>query len=332
MNKNLKIFAIGALYGLAARLLFGMSDLMRRGGLDAAARLPHAGESVAKVASGVMLAAFVVLVPLLIGVYTVYAARASSPSVSFVLFGPWVPTLCFVAGTAVLMIEGAICIAMALPIFCVLASLGGLIGLIVIRVIKPRPTTMGAVMLLPLLVGYFEAGVPLPRDASRSVASVHIAAKPEVVWGLINHAVDIRPAEMRDGLAWRIGVPYPVEAITQATPRGHVRKLRWAGNVAFDEPITDWQENRYIRWTYAFTPASFPPGTLDEHVLIGGNYFDLVDTSYALTPEAGGTRLDIVVDYRVSTHFNWYAGWLGRVMVDNAAGAILHFYKLRSES
>jgi hypothetical protein len=65
--------------------------------------------------------------------------------------------------------------------------------------------------------------------------------------------------------------------------------------------------------------------------LIGGKYFDLVDNSYKLVPEAGGTRLDIVVNYRVSTNFNWYSAWWGRVLVDDSAAAILRFYKNRSE-
>lgn len=138
---------------------------------------------------------------------------------------------------------------------------------------------------------------------------------------------------MKDGLAYMIGVPYPREAITQTAPDGsRVRKLRWAKDVSFDEPITAWEENCFVRWTYAFKPDSFPPGALDDHVLIGGKYFDLVDTAYRLTPEAGGTRLDIVVNYRVSTNFNWYAAWWGRVLVDDSAQAILHFYKHRGES
>jgi hypothetical protein len=314
---NYSIFAMGAIYGLLMRLAFGVA--------------PFLNHKDKMTAAGPMLGSFVVLVPLLLGIYTVYAARDRRPSLGFALMTPWVPTLCFVGGTAVLMIEGSICIAMATPIFCLIASVGGLLGWVVIKTMVPRQGVMSSLLLLPLLSGYAETQWPLPQQIAQSVASTYIAAKPEVVWGYINHAVAIKPDEMKGGLAYMIGVPYPIEAITQNTPDGRVRKLRWAKDVSFDEPITAWDENRFIQWTYAFRPDSFPPGALDDHVLIGGRYFDLIDTSYRLTPQAGGTRLDIVVNYRVSTHFNWYSAWWGRVMVDDSAAAILRFYKNRSE-
>ena len=58
----------------------------------------------------------------------------------------------------------------------------------------------------------------------------------------------------------------------------------------------------------------------------------LVDTSYRLTPEGQGTRLDIHVTYRVSTNFNWYANVWGRMLVDDSARTILQFYKHRAEA
>ncbi len=312
-----KVFGLGALYGVAMRLVFGMTYKHTH---------PIGGEA------GPMLASFVVLVPLLIGVLTVHGARDRSPRLVFALVAPWIPTACFAFGTGLILIEGSICIAMALPIFCLVASVGGLLCWIVLKFVDVPQGGMNALLLLPLLVAWPESQQPLPQAISRSEQALHIAAPPELVWGLINHATQIAPTEMHDGLAFRIGVPYPREAITQSVGDGRVRKLRWAGGVAFDEPITAWEENRYIAWTYAFGPDSFPPGTLDEHVLIGGKYFDLVDTSYRLVPEGGGTRLEIVVDYRVSTHFNWYAEPAGRLLVDDAARAILLFYKHRGEA
>ena len=311
------VFGLGGLYGLVMRLVFG---------------LPWMNHGPSNGANGPMLASFVVLVPVLIGMFTVHAARRRPPSLLFALFGPWVPTIAFAAGTGLVLIEGSICIAMALPIFCIVASAGGLLCWIVLKFVDVPQGGVNALLLLPLLLAWPESQQPLPLALSRSEQALHIAAPPTVVWGLINHATQIAPAEMRDGLAFRIGVPYPREAITGAVDGGRVRKLRWAGGVAFDEPVTAWEENRYIAWTYSFASDSFPPGTLDEHVLIGGKYFDLVDTSYRLVPENGGTRLEIVVDYRVSTHFNWYAEAAGRLLVDDAARAILRFYQRRAEA
>ena len=311
------VFALGAIYGVVMRLVFGM---------------PLLDHPDTHLAGGPMLAAFVMLVPLLIGVFTVHGARRRTKGLLFALVGPWVPMVCFAIGTGLILIEGSVCIAMALPIFCIVSSLGGLLCWIVLKFVDVPQGGVNGLMLLPLLLAWPESQVPLPQATSRSEAAIHIAAPPEAVWRLINDATAISPAEMSDGLVYRIGLPYPVEAVTQESAAGRVRKLRWAGGVAFDEPITAWDENRYIAWTYAFDAHSFPPGTLDEHVLIGGDYFDLVDTAYKLVPEAGGTRLEIVVDYRVSTHFNWYAAPAGRLLVGDAARTILRFYQRRAEA
>jgi len=309
------MFGAGALYGLLMRLLFVLPFYRERSG-----------------ASGVMLASFVFLVPLLIGALTVYLLPAAQRTLGRALVAPLVPVLVFVGGTAILLIEGSICIALALPVFLIAAMLGGLLGWVLLLVVSPSRSTVGAVLVLPLLLGAVERSAPLPDRRGETDASVFIAAPPEAIWHLINDATGIRPDEMSQGLAWRIGVPLPQEAVTVDTPDGRVRKLRWDKNVHFDEPILDWVENRYIRWRYVFAADSIPPGALDEHVLIGGRHFDLVDTSYRLTPEAGGTRLAIHVSWRVSTHFNAYAGAWADLLVGDAARTILAFYQRRAEA
>jgi hypothetical protein len=316
---NLLVFLAGAVYGLAMRLAFGMVPFGRFGGSEAAG------------ATGVMLSSFVMLVPFLLGAFAVYADRGRA-GIWRAVFIPWIPIGLFVGGTAILLIEGSICIAMATPIFLCMGSIGGLIMWTVLRAYRPSRGTMGSLLLLPLLAGAWEQGQPLPPRVQVSTASVVIAAPPERIWHLINDAAGIRPDEMAQGLAYRIGVPYPQSALTVVENGQRVRKLRWDHGVHFDEPITAWEEDRYIAWRYSFLPGSIPADALDEHVQIGGRHFDLLDTSYRLTPQAGGTRLDIRVTYRISTRFNWYATTLGRVLVDDAARTILSFYQRRAEA
>lgn len=316
--KKRYVFALGALYGLLMRLAFGL-PLFASGGRSNAA-------------SQVMLWSFVCLVPFLIGTLTVYFSGGRRRSLGYAFIAPWLPILAFVGGTALLLIEGSICIAMALPLFLGISSLGGVVMWAVLKLYRPSASAMSLVLFLPLLLGLWEREQPLPDRLQTTDESVQIDARPEVIWGLINRAEAIRPTEMRDGLAYRIGVPYPQSAHTVETPQGRVRKLRWDKDVHFDEPINAWEENRYIRWTYAFLPGTIPAEALDEHVVIGGKYFDLIDTSYRLTPAEQGTRLDIHVTYRVSTNFNWYANAWGRLLVDDAARTILQFYKHRAEA
>lgn len=316
--KKRYVFAIGAVYGLLMRLAFGL-PLFASGGRSNAA-------------SEAMLWSFVCLVPFLIGTLTVYFSGDRQRTLGYALIAPWLPILAFVTGTALLLIEGSICIAMALPLFLVVSSLGGVVMWAVLKLYRPSASAMSLLLVLPLLLGLWEREQPLPDRLQTADASVQIDAAPEVIWGLINRAEAIQPAEMRDGLAYRIGVPYPQSAHTVEMPQGRVRKLRWDKGVRFDEPIEAWEPNRYIRWRYAFLPGAIPADALDEHVVIGGKYFDLVDTSYRLTPAGKGARLDIHVTYRVSTNFNWYADAWGRLLVDDAATTILSFYKHRAEA
>jgi hypothetical protein len=307
--------AIGAVYGLAARLIFENALLSRYAP-------GHAG--------GAMLVSFLFLTPLVIGAMTIYLRRGSI-GVGGSIVGPWLPMLIVLGLTAAFNIEGSICIALAAPIFLMASSVGGLLMYGALAIFTPAPKILSVALLVPLLLGYGERDLAMANSIQQSDESVHIDAAPDAIWRLINGARTITPAEMDRGLAWRIGVPYPMEAITVDTPQGRVRKLRWQRGVHFDEPIVAWDENRFIQWRYRFAADSIPVGALDEHVRIGGQYFDLLDTSYKLDPEAGGTRLSIHVTYRVSTHFNWYAGGLARVLVNDSARTILGFYKQRSE-
>ena len=104
-------------------------------------------------------------------------------------------------------------------------------------------------------------------------------------------------------------------------------------SIHFDQIAAEWQDNRHVRWTYRFDVDSFPPHALDDHVAIGGHYFDLLDTAYTLTP-AGSvtTELSITMRYRVSTQFNWYADGVARVLIGNFEEVILDFYRHRAMS
>ncbi|MGM9481026.1 SRPBCC family protein [Roseateles sp. NT4] len=306
----------GAVYGVAMHRLF--SGLLSR----------EAAQS-----SGLMLWSFLFGVPLAIGFLVSFlATRRKRAGLAGAGLLSWLSTGLFVFAGGALLREGSICILMALPLLLILAVLGALVGALASAFSKDQgPKLLSVALLLPLALGSVEAGLDEPTDGQHIVRSVLIQAPAETVWQHINFPLDIDPAELKDGIAYRMGVPFPVEARTLQGRIGGQRALVWQRGVRFNEIITDWQPNRYIAWRYDFAPDSFPPGSLDDHVVIGGRYFSLDDTAYALTPEAGGTRLTITVNTHVSTHFNWYAGWWANWLVADTAEAILKFYKRRAE-
>jgi hypothetical protein len=281
----------------------------------------------------VMSFSFAVLVPIAIGAITVYSEEQKNRrSFSFYIFGPWVSVLLGLAGTALIMLEGSICIAMAAPLFLALSSIGGLVMGLVCRYLYKPKLTVQSIALLPLIFALTEIGRPLNNDIKVIKSDIHIAATPEAIWRQIEFPKDIQPNELEGGVAYWVGVPYPVEAQVLQPKVGGIRHSVWQRGVTFDEEIIAWEKNRHIAWKYHFNEDSFPPGSMDDHVAVGGKYFDLEHTSYTLIPEPGGTRLEISVKIRVSTGFNWYAKPLATFITEDTAATILNFYKNRAES
>jgi len=279
-----------------------------------------------------MLGAFIYLAPAVCGAVTVYMAeRIERRGWGYYIWAPWVSTALFVVGTLLVFIEGMICAVVIVPLFAVMGSVGGLAMGLVCRVTHwPKPALYSFAML-PLVLGAIEPQLPNPDRFSTTSRTLFIAAPAERVWHELNNARDIQPAEVGDAWAYRIGVPMPLAGVTHETPEGRVRQVQWQKDVHFEELITEWQPQQHMKWHYRFAPDSFPAGALDDHVVIGGHYFDLRDSAFTLTPRDGGTELRIDVSWRVSTRFNWYADRVAQFLLGDFSEHILRFYKVRSE-
>lgn len=283
--------------------------------------------------SGLMMLSFIGGVPFAVGaLYVRLQSRRRRLSLLDAAVGSSLPMLLFVFLAGAWLQEGTICIVMALPFVLLFGAIGGALSWLVSAASRTKgPKLLGIAMVAPFLAGGLEQQLEPPDRVAHLQRSVHIQAAPGVVWHHINFPLDIQPGELSQGIAYRIGVPYPVEARTLEPRVGGRRELTWQRGVRFQEEITRYQPERHIAWRYRFGADSFPPGSLDEHIVLGGRYFDLEDTAYTLTPEHGGTRLNIAVTYRVSTQFNWYAGQWADFLLGDTAETILAFYKRRSE-
>ena len=302
----------GVLAGLVLRLLF-----------SGKAGSPYAST----------MAAFIYLSPMIVGAVTVYVAETRQRRTwGYYFWAPFVANILYVLGTLLVMIEGWICAVVILPLFAALGSLGGLIMGAVCRATNwPKQAVLG-LSVLPLVLGFVETDMPFPDRFGAVERTTVVHATPERIWRQILNAPDIKPEEVNRAWLFRIGVPVPLAGVTRQTPEGPVRRVTMGKGIYFDEVITDWQEYRYLRWLYRFYKDSFPPDALDEHVEVGGEYFDLIETSYTLTPMDQQTELKVQMRYRVSTRFNWYAGPVAQLFLGNVAEANVRYYKNRSES
>lgn len=279
-----------------------------------------------------MVGAFIFVAPVLVGMVTVYIAeRQRRRSWSYYVAAPVLANLLFVGGTLLLFIEGWICAFVIVPMFTVLGALGGLVMGTACRLTNWPRQTLYSFVFLPIVLATLGPNIPTPTGIGAIHRSIVIHGPPAIVWRQLNQIEEIEPAEMADAWALRIGVPTPISGETRETPEGLVRESRWGKQVHFDELIQDWQPERYLRWTYRFAPDSFPRNALDDHVVIGGHYFDVIDTDFTLEVEGDTTRLSTTVHYRISTQFNFYADWVAQFLLGNLSEVGLKLYKQRSE-
>lgn len=278
-----------------------------------------------------MLASFALLVPLLVGAVTVYVAeRERRHSRVFHFFAAAGANVLFIFGTLLILIEGIICAVLAVPLFGFIGGLGGLLmGAICRWTSWPRRAIHGFAAL-PLLLGSVEPMLPHPMSVQVTERQRVIAATPSQVWAQLVDTPHIQPPEIDAAWMYRIGVPLPESAITTRADGVTVRHIRMGRGVRFDQIAAEWEPDVRVRWTYRFAPDSFPPGSVDDHVMIGGDYFDVLDTEYSLHPVPGGTLLRVRMRYRVSTAFNWYALPLARWLVGNFEETALAFYAGRA--
>lgn len=284
-------------------------------------------------AFGAMLASFIFGAPLLVAAVTVWLAERIEPrSWAYYFFAPMLSVTLFVAGTLALYIEGWVCAILILPLFAVAGGVSGLIVGAFCRLTgRPSRSVVGCFVLLPLLGGSVEHLIPNANRERAQTREILVAAPPEVVWREIMDVPDIRPDEVGGAWMYRIGVPMPLAARGETRGEEHLRHVAMDRGVRFDQVATTWLEPNVVVWRYRFDAASFPPGALDDHVRIGGEYFDIRTCTFTLTPTPGGTRLSLSTQYRVSTHFNWYAGWIGDFVVADFVETSLGLYARRAE-
>lgn len=280
-----------------------------------------------------MSASFIYLAPVLVGAVTVYVAeKQQRRSWGYYFVFPCLANVLFICGTLLIMVEGLICAILIVPLFSFVGGVSGLIMGAICRLTKWPSHTLYSIAALPLLLGSLEHKLPLPVRLNTVEKSIYIAAPADKVWQQIMSARNIQPEEVQQAWMYRIGVPLPESGIAKTTPQGIVREIKMGKNIHFQQVMSEWQPNQYAKMHYSFAPDSIPANALDDHVKIGGHYFDLKTTEYKLEPTGSGTTLTISMEYRVSTQFNWYADPIAENLIANFEEVILDFYKHRSES
>jgi hypothetical protein len=284
----------------------------------------------------VMSVAFVIVLPFSMG-YLSIGMRAREGRVRVIerIFIPWIVVLLALVGCELVAWEGTICIAMIMPIALVFGTIGGLTAGAIVRPSQPYIGTasMAIVALLPFMIGSMEHRVA-PNQNVRTVESEAIIyASPQTIWKNIERVSEINASELPQSWNRSIGFPRPIEATLNHEGIGGVRHASFAGKVLFIETIDEWLPEQRLGFYIHADTRSIPSSTLDEHVTVGGPYFDVLHGEYVLEPEGDGkTRLRLISQHRVSTDFNWYAGLWTDAVMRNVQSSILYVIKNRCEN
>jgi hypothetical protein len=254
------------------------------------------------------------------------------PTWATALLLPWACVAISVSITLLTGHEGVICALMALPLMLASASAGGALGLM-LRSLSSHAMGFAAVgtALLPLGAARLEHGIEPPLQLRTTENTIDIEAPSETVWREIARVRAIAP----DDLPWRVshllGFPRPIEATLSHEGTGAVRKASFERGLVFTETVTIWRPREHLAFTIVADPV--PPEALDEHVAIGGPYFDVLEGEYRLELLAPDrVRLHLSSRHRLSTRFNAYAGWWSDLVMSDIQGAILEVVKSRAEN
>ena len=265
-----------------------------------------------------MTLGFLILVPLAMGYLAVdqYLRRASG-EVSWQdwFFLPLISVWITMAVSVAVKWEGAICLIFAGPIMFVSSTIGGLLARVFSRRrIRSVPGQL-SVFTIPLLVILVESQVAAPIQIRSVETDVLIRAPAAVVWNNIRSVPTISSSELPDNWVTHIGFPRPVAATLSHDGIGGVRLASFTGGLIFTETINQWEPESDLKFSIHANTNSIPPTTLDEHVTIGGAFFDVLNGEYRLEKRPDGILLHLSSQERLSTHLNPYAGaWTDAVM------------------
>ncbi|PVH23952.1 SRPBCC family protein [Sphingobacterium corticibacter] len=319
MNKKkllttLKIITIPIIYALLLRFVFGVSTW----------------ENVFTM----MSTTFLFLLPFIVGALTVYLSdREKVQKFSYRFFAPWLPIFGFLVITFIFAIEGWPCLLMILPIFLLASSIGGLIGGYFKLRKKDTKVYLSILALLPFVISPLENYIGAHTSAYKAYTYIDIDAPADKIWDNVTRVKEIPKEQDKGWLTNMLHFPRPVKAELNYEGVGAYREAIFTNGLVFHETVTEYVDNQKMSFTIQALPHEIPLTTMDEHLVVGGKYFDVLNGTYELEALNDKTyRLHLWSNFKLTTTFNLYASWWANSIMKDIQNNILQVQKLRAES
>ena len=309
----LKIILIPAVYALLLRFVFG--------------------ESSWNGVFNMMSKTFLFLLPSVVGALTVYfSSRDKVEKLGYRVIAPWAPIFVFFFITLVFAIEGWPCLLMILPIFLVAASIGGLIGGYFKLRKRDNKLYLSTLMLLPFFISPIENYIGAITSPYNAYTYIDINAPADKIWNNVTRVREISKEQDRGWLTNLLNFPRPVKAELNYEGLGAYREAIFTNGLVFHETVTEYIDQRKMSFTIRALPHEIPLTTMDEHLVVGGKYFDVLNGTYELEKLNEKTyRLHLYSNFKLTTTFNFYASWWANNIMKDIQNNILQIQKYRAE-
>jgi hypothetical protein len=311
--KHIGIF-LGVLYGIIIRILWELEQLNGIGGL--------------------VTFSFMFIVPFVIGFIRIYFEykvhdKLSAREMTVIA---WQPIFVFLLVSVVTLLEGSICVLIALPAFMLCSSLGGLTAGYGLKYFNNKQGTLSCVALLPFLIAPVEVNLFKSSKIYTIENIVIIDASPSNVWKQLGNVNQIGKDELSFSFTQLMGIPSPISANMSGAEVGSIRTSVWEKGVKFDEVITEWKVNEKMSYRFDIDPDVIPDTSLDKHVKLGGAYFSPLTGFYKIKYLTDGkSELTLSTTVQDNTNFGVYSRIWGEFIFRDFHTSLLKLMKTRSE-
>lgn len=256
-----------------------------------------------------------IMIPLSIGVISSWFWRNLELTVVKLAGWSGVATLLCIAGAAISMKEGVICLIIAAPILYTLIFTGAVAGYFVFRNRNDRVNAT----VIPLLVAFTIFGGYWRGNAHEVVTdTLRIDAPPSVVWKYVAEYPPID--EPQSFWLWKIGLPAPVQSVSSGSSAGSSRECIFEHHVRFGEVITRSIVGREL--TFVVTRQPDDPEVLG-HITVKQGQFILIPNPDGSTTLYGTSWYTLHVFPAA-----YYQIWAGAITSNVHLAAMRHIARL----
>jgi hypothetical protein len=277
---------------------------------------------------------YIFILPIILGAIPVlFSTKEQLSAYKTYLILPWAITFAFFALSIAAGFEGMICLAIIVAPFLLLGTLGALIFRLIKLRSEGKGTRLYASLLMPVLILGVESNFQATNQLHTVSTTIEISADRSKIWDNLKNVKNIQPGEIKPHFVHLIGIPKPLNGELDHEGLNGTRRITWAKGIKFEEKITSWEESTGFTYDINIDPTSVPPTTLDEHVMIGGKYFDVLNGSYKIEPlSKAKSKVTLTCTYRVTTNLNFYSKLWADFILDDFNQMILEVIQKRSEA